>query len=173
MSSPLLGDPASMSALGATLRRTALALAADGERLTSGLEAAAPGWTGPRSVHLRRRAGTVATQTRSVAATLDQVGRSLQTAATELAEAVGHLRELEDAATALGLEVREGMVTRGWGITGVADAAAVHDEDRQRERLQERVHLAVTTLGRRRARLADELSRASDLLARSSADLRA
>ena len=77
------------------------------------------------------------------------------------------------AATALGLEVREGMVTRGWGITGVADAAAVHDEDRQRERLQERVHLAVTTLGRRRARLADELSRASDLLARSSADLRA
>lgn len=161
MSSPLLGDPASMSALGATLRRTALALAADGERLTSGLEAAAPGWTGPRSVHLRRRAGTVATQTRSVAATLDQVGRSLQTAATELAQVPD------------GLEVREGMVTRGWGITGVADPATVHDEDRQRERLQERVHLAVTTLGRRRARLADELSRASDLLARSSADLRA
>ena len=173
MSSPLLGDPASMSALGAALRRTALVLAADGERLAGGLEDAAPGWTGPRSVQLRRRAGTVATQTRSVASTLDQVGRSLQTAATELAEAVAHLRELEDAAAALGLEVREGMVTRGWGITGVADPAAVHDEDRQRERLQERVHLAVTTLGRRRARLAEELSRASDLLARSSADLRA
>ncbi len=173
MSSPLLGDPASMSALGASLRRTALTLLADGERVTAALEDAAAGWRGPRSVQMRRRAGTVATQTRSVATTLDDVGRSLQSAATDLAEAVSHLRELEDAASALGLEVREGTVTRGWGITGVADAATLHDEERQRERLQERVHQAVTTLGRRRARLAEDLARAADLLAQSSADLRA
>lgn len=172
MSSPLLGDPASMSALGASLRRTAVLLAADGERLTTNLDDATPGWTGPRGTALRRRTGTVATQTRSVASTLDDVGRSLQAAATDLAVAVGHLRELEDAARALGLEVREGTVTKGWGITGVADPTALHDEDRQRERLQERVHQAVTTLGRRRARLAEDLTRAAELLAQSSAELR-
>lgn len=172
MSSPLLGDPASISTLGASLRRTAVLLAADGERLTSDLDDATPGWGGPRSVALRRRAGTVATQTRSVASTLDDVGRALQTAATDLATAIGHLRELEDAAHALGLEVREGTVTRGWGITGVADPAALHDEDRQRVRLQERVHQAVTTLGRRRARLTEDLTRAAELLARSSGELR-
>lgn len=172
MSTPLLGDPASMSALGASLRRTAVLLAADGEQLTATLDDAAPGWSGPRSVALRRRTGTVATQTRSLASTLDDVGRSLQAAATDLAAAIGRLRELEDAARAVGLEVREGTVTRGWGITGVADPAALHDEDRHREQLQERVHQAVTTLGRRRARLVDDLTRAAELLAASSAELR-
>ncbi|MDN5727078.1 MAG: 50S ribosomal protein L10, partial [Propionibacteriales bacterium] len=56
-----------------------------------------------------------------LAAPLSQAARALgalQTAATDLAAAISHLRELEDAATALGLEVREGAVTAGWGITG-------------------------------------------------------
>lgn len=172
MSTTLLGDPASMSALGAALRRHAVQLAADGERLSSGLDAASPGWRGPRATGTRRRASTVAAQTRTIAASLDEVGRALQEAATDLAATIAHLRELEDAASALGLEVREGAVTKGWGITGVADAAAVHDEDRCRQRLQERVHQAVTTLGRRRAHLGEELARAADLLAQSSAELR-
>lgn len=172
MSSPLLGDPASMSALGASLRRTAVLLAADGERLAAGLDRAAPGWRGPRSVELRRRTGVTAAQTRAIASALDDAGRSLQTAATDLAAAIAHLRELEGAAAAMGLEVREGAVTKGWGITGVADADALQDEDRQRTRLQERVHQAVTTLGRRRARLTDDLTRAAELLAQASVELR-
>lgn len=172
MSTALLGDPASMSALGAALRRHAVQLAADGEGLAAALDDATPGWSGRRATEIRRRAGTASVQTRSIAGSLDEVGRALQAAATDLADAIGHLRELEDAATALGLEVREGAVTQRWGITGVAEAATVEDEDRRRRRLQERVHQAVTTLGRRRARLGDELVRASRLLAESSAALR-
>lgn len=172
MSTPLLGDPASMSALGATLRRTAVRLFADGEGLTADLEDASPGWRGPRAIELRRRTATAAEQTGAIAAALDDIGRALQAAATDLASAIAHLRELEDAATAVGLEVREGAVTRGWGITGIADAVVLHDEDRQRERLQERVHQAVTTLGRRRARLTGDLTHASELLTRASAHLR-
>lgn len=172
MSTALLGDPASMSAFGASLRRHAVQLAADGERLATGLDDASPGWRGPRATGTRRRATTVAVQTRAIAVSLDDVGRTLQSAATDLAAAIAHLRELEDAAAALGLDVREGAVTKGWGITGVADPAAVHDEDRRRRRLQERVHQAVTTLGRRRSRLAEELTRAAEILAASSAELR-
>lgn len=173
MSTPLLGDPASMSALGATLRRTAVRMAADGEQVAAHLEDASPGWRGPRALELRRRTETGAEQAAAIATALDDVGRALQTAATDLAAAISHLRELEDAATSLGLEVREGAVTKGWGITGIADAEALHDADRQRERLQERVHQAVTTLGRRRARLTDDLAHASELLVRASARLRA
>lgn len=173
MSTPLLGDPASMSALGATLRRTAVQLAADGERVTSGVEDASTGWRGPRAVGLRRRTSTAAAQTGVVAHALDDVGRSLQAAASDLATAIAHLRELEEAASAQGLELREGAVTKGWGITGVADATALHAEDRERQRLQERVHQAVTTLGRRRARLAEDLARASVVLRQASDELRA
>lgn len=172
MTTPLLGDPASMSALGASLRRTAVELAADGEALATATADAAPGWRGPRAISLRQRLDTTATQTSAIATALDDAGRSLQTAATDLASAIAHLRELEDVAAAIGLEVREGAVTKGWGITGVADAAAEQDEDRQRERLQERVHQAVTTLGRHRARLTGELTRATELLARATARLR-
>ena len=172
MSTPLLGDPASMSALGASLRRAAVVLSADGERLTTAVDDASPGWRGPRAVELRRRTTTTAEQTRAIAGALDDAGRALQVAATDLAAAIAHLRELEDTASALGLEVRDGTVTKGWGITGVADPEVLHDADRQQVRLQERVHRAVTTLGRRRARLAGELTRASSLLARASGELR-
>ncbi len=172
MTTALLGDPASMSALGARLRRTAAHLATDGEALSSALAEASPGWRGPRSVQLRRRTSTATEQVVAVAAALDEVGRSLQTAATELSTAIARLRELETAAAALGLEVREGAVTRGWGITGVADPAAQRDADEGRDRLQERVHQTVTTLGRHRARLAKDLDRAQELLARAADELR-
>lgn len=172
MTTPLLGDPASMSALGASLRRTAVRLGADGQALTTALADASPGWSGPRSVQVRRRAATVAEQTTAVADALDEVGRSLQSTATHLSAAIARLRELEDAAAAMGLEVREGAVTKGWGITGIADAVALRDEDERRARLQERIHQTVTVLGRHRARLASDLTRARDLMTRAGNDLR-
>lgn len=172
MTTPLLGDPASMSALGATLRRTAVHLTADAEDLAGALSDASAGWRGPRSVQLRRRASTAAEQTATTASALDEVGRSLQATATDLSTAIARLRELEDAAAAMGLQVREGAVTKGWGITGLADPAAVRDEDERRHRLQKQVHQTVTTLGRHRARLATDLTRAQDVLAGVSDELR-
>lgn len=172
MTSPLLGDPSSMSALASTLRRTAVQLAADGEDLATALADASPGWRGPRSVLLRQRLESAATQASAIASALDEAGRSLQTAATELASSIAHLRELEEAAREAGLEVRAGTVSRGWGITGVADPGSVQEAERRRERLQERLHQAATTLGRRRAALARDLTHATDLLSRSAGLLR-
>ncbi len=172
MTTPLLGDPASVSALAGALRRTAVQLAADGERLTGALDDVAPGWSGSRSVQVRRRADVTAVQAVRMAAALDEAGRALQTAATDLAASIAHLRALEEAADAAGLEMRDGTVTKGWGITGVADAGAVHDENHARERLQERVHSAVTTLGRQRSRSAADCAHATQLLREAATALR-
>lgn len=172
MTSALLGDPASISALGASLRRIAVRLTADTAGVESAATDAGEGWRGPRAVHLRRRVDTATEQSRVVASVLDATGRTLQTAATDLSEAISRLREIEDAAAALGLEVREGSVTRGWGITGVADPATERGEHEQRERLQERLHQTVTALGQQRGRLARELARAEEVLHGAGTELR-
>lgn len=169
MTTPLLGDPASLSALAGSLRRTAAQLAADADDLDSALADAARGCSSPRSMSLRRSVEAAASQTGRIAAALDEVGGSLQTAATDLAAAIAHLRELEEAARTAGLEVRDGSVTGGWGIAGLADAGAALDGDRLRERLQERIHGAVTTLGRQRARSTADCVRARRLLQEASA----
>ncbi|MGO4243628.1 WXG100 family type VII secretion target, partial [Janibacter sp. RAF20_2_2] len=78
MNHPLLGDPASVSALGATLRRTALELTAHADRVRATLDDASPGWTGPRAVATRQRVDRVAASAAASAATLDECARSLQ-----------------------------------------------------------------------------------------------
>lgn len=165
MSHPLLGDPASLSALAATLRRTAVVLRADGEGLDHAREDATPGWTGPASVATRRRVATLGAAATTTATALDDCGRGLQLAATELSASIARLRALEEEATAAGLQVRDGTVGRSWGITGVADPSHETDGDLLRERLQERVHQTVTTMGRHRTRLAADCERARALLA--------
>lgn len=172
MSHPLLGDPASLSALAATLRSRSVLLQADAERLRSTLTDAAPGWRGPTAIGHRRRAESLADATATTATAMDACGRALQSAATDLAAAVARLRALEDEAAAAGLEVRDGTVERGWGITGVADARSAGDAERLRASLQERVHQTVTTLGRQRTRLTSECARASELLRSASETLR-
>ena len=172
MTTPLLGDPASISALAATLRRTAVRVAADRERVGAARDDAAAGWSGVRSTHVRHRIDLAVSQAAVIAAALDEVGHGLHTAATELAATIADLRTLEDEAAAAGLEVRDGTVTKGWGITGVADSDAVEDSARLREHLQERLHTAVTALGRHRARSSAECVRAARLLNDAAAKLR-
>ena len=180
MTTPLLGDPASLSALAGALRRTAAQLAADAADLTAAL--AKPGWDapvsgspsapGPLSRPARRGIEAVAAQGERIAAALDDAGGSLQSAATDLAAAIAPLRELERAALAAGLAVRDGSVTGGWGITGPADPGSGQSGAQPRERLQERLHGAVTTLGRQRARSAADCVRAAHLLQEAAAALR-
>lgn len=170
--SVLLGDPASISALAATLRRTAVTLAADGERLHARLDDAATGWSGPRAVRTRARIDAVADAAGDTATTLDEAGRCLQAASAELAATIAELRRLEDEAAGSGLELRDGTVHPGWGISGVADPGSVRDGRRRREDLQAQVHAAASRLGRQRSRLTRDCERASTLLRRATASLR-
>lgn len=173
MTHPLLGDPASMSALASTLRRTAVRLRADVEDLERAAADAAPGWTGPTAVATRRRVDVLAGASAEVATALEDSGSRLQLAATELAASIARLRTLEEEARDAGLEVRDGTVGRPWGITGLADRRAEEDGDRMRQSLQERVHQTVTTMSRHRTRLSAECEQARHALTAASDALRA
>lgn len=173
MSHPLLGDPAALSALAATLRRTALQLSSDAETLREALEDCSPGWTGPAATSTRRRTAAVLATLEPVAAALDGCGRHLQQASTDLAAATADLRALEESAIAAGFEVRDGRLHQAWGITGVADRVAEADGDRRRDELQERLRQLLATMGRHRAALAAHCDEATRLLGRASSALRA
>lgn len=139
MSHRLIGDPASLSALGASLRRTALQVRTDAERMATALEDSVPGWTGPVAMTTRRRTVTVIDSLEAVAGALDSCARSLQRTATDLASSVADLRAIEEQAATAGFEVKEGRLVRAWGITGVADGGAEQDGDRVRQGLQDRL----------------------------------
>lgn len=172
MNHPLLGDPASISALAAALRRTSLTLRADTQHLDAALADAAPGWAGPGAARVRSRVHDLVSATEAVAAALDGCSHALQVAAADLATSLAELRRIEEEAAGAGLAVRDGTVERSWGITGLADAGTESDGDRLRRRLQERVHRTVTTMGRHRTRLVSECERSSRLLAGAAAALR-
>lgn len=170
--SPALGDPTSLSALAATLRRSSLALRADGERIRQALDDASPGWSGPTGTRTRRRIDLVTTSLEDVARALDDSAHALQTSATRLAEVIAGIRSVEEEAERYGLVVRDGTVERAWGITGVADPSGHVDAERARESLQESLLRLVTALGRHRSRLAADVELATHRLADTSALLR-
>ena len=144
------GDPASLSACAGTARSVAERLAdhATGVRTTSGLLGV--GWTGRTSASTRRRAADLAAATDTTAAQLDRVGRVLQDHATDLADLVARGRALTERARAAGLEVRDGSVEIGWGVTGAADADADRARAATRSALQAELDLVLAQHRRRR-----------------------
>lgn len=172
MSHPL-GDPASLSSLAAQLRGCALLLRADAERVGLSLEDATPGWSGPSALAARRRSATVVASLSTVAESLEESARSLQRSATDLAETIARLRSVEQEAQVHGFEVRDGIVQRVWGITGVADADAEAGGEITRATLQERVHHLAAAAGRHRAALRSDAQRSARTLTEVSAALRA
>ena len=108
------------------------------------------GWAGRTSAATRRRAADLAAATEAAAAQLDRVGRVLQDHATDLADLVARARALEERARAAGLEVRDGRVEIGWGVTGAADAEADRARAATRAALQAELDLVLAQHRRRR-----------------------
>jgi hypothetical protein len=143
------GDPASLSACGRTSRAVAerLAARATGVRTASGL--LGEGWTGRTSAGVRRRAAGLAEAVDATAGELDAVGRVLQDHATDLADLVARARLVEARAAAAGLEVRDGRVEIGWGVTGTADVGADRTRQEARDSLQADLDLVLAQHRRR------------------------
>lgn len=148
----LHGDPASISALAATMRTASLRLAAEAERVGRALDDAEPGWTGRAALEQRRRSRAAAQTLARAAETLRQSAQTLQEGATELAEPLAELQRIEERAAEHGLAVRDGMVSTTWGITGVVADDAPSGEA-VRAQLEQRLHAAASALGRTRARV--------------------
>ena len=144
------GDPASLSACGAVARSVAEQLGgrATGVRTASGL--LGEGWTGRTSAATRRRAAALADATDACGAQLDTLGRVLQDHATDLADLVARARSVEERARAADLDVRDGRVVVGWGVTGTADARSDLARDEVREELQAELDLVLAQHRRRR-----------------------
>lgn len=124
---PVLGDPASVAALGLALRQACAQL---GRALEAVDVAAVPS---------RRHAARVrALRTRAapLTASMDRVGAGLAEHASELADAVALARGLVERAEAAGLRIDGPAVGLGRGVHGVADAAAEIARDETRRSVQ-------------------------------------
>ena len=144
------GDPASLSACAGTARSVAERLGGRATGVRTASEGLGEGWSGRTSAAVRRRGADLAAAADATAAQLDRVGRVLQDHATDLADLVARGRGVEERARAAGLEVRDGRVEIGWGVTGTADAVADRAREATREALQAELDLVLAQHQRRR-----------------------
>lgn len=144
------GDAASLSACGRTVRSVSERLAGHATGVRSASGALGEGWTGRTSAATRHRAADLAASTDATAAQLDRVGRVLQDHATDLADLVARGRILEERARTAGLEVRDGRVEIGWGVTGAADVEADRARTAAQVALQAELDLVLAQHVRRR-----------------------
>lgn len=169
------GDPASCSHLGGSLRRLAAELRVTGRRCHDVFDSA---FEEPSSRHdpvlrtARRRVEVLDAATAAAARELDTVGAALQSHASELAEAFAAAREVVSRAERAGLQVRGSVVTPAWGVSGVADHAALATQQATRSTLQSELDQVLALLASRRQRLGGTLRSSTEVLARHAAAVR-
>ena len=166
------GDPASLSACGRTVREVARRLEDDATGVRTAYREVGEEWTGRTSAAARRAGADLADAASAAGADLDRVGRVLQDQATDLADLVARARVLEERAAAAGLEVRDGRVVQGWGVTGAADPDAHRERERTRVALQADLDLVLAQHRRRRDWVLEVLRDSTTLLAEVSRRLR-
>jgi hypothetical protein len=172
VTSPLGGDPATCSSAGGSLVRAAARLDRDAGTLRSVVRDLGAHWSGRASVRARRRVDRLAESLDDVAVVLGRIGRAMQEHASDLADALGGVRDVEVEASAVGLVVADGRVIVPWGVTGEADAVGEARREQDRARLQQSLDLALLQVDRRRRRLAAAAEASRRHLAEVSAELR-
>jgi type II secretory pathway component HofQ len=166
------GDPASLSACAATVRRVADGLAEHGDSLGAAVAELADGWGGREASRTRRRGDVVAAAAGTTAGALDQVSVVLQDHATDLADLLARARSLEGRAAAAGLELRDGRVVPTLGVAGEADAGEVREREAVAAAVQEEVDAVAARHARRRDWVLGVLRESTDELAAVSHALR-
>ena len=144
------GDPASLSACAGTARSVAERLGGCATGVRTASTRLGEGWPGRTSAVARHRGADLAAAAEGAGAQLDRVGRVLQDHATDLADLVARGRALEERARAAGLEVRDGRVEIGWGVTGTADVGADRARETTRTAVQAELDLVLAQHRRRR-----------------------
>ncbi|MDQ2782197.1 hypothetical protein [Lapillicoccus sp.] len=149
----VVGDPASCSELGGSLRSHAAQLLPQRQELAERLQGSAggrlePALTGPAQAYLALLDTTIDR--------LDEAGACLQRYAQDLAEVVEAVRRLEDAARAAGLELDGLRVVEPWGVLSTE--------------LAERRHRVLPELQQWADRLASQLGRARGVLQHAMRD---
>lgn len=146
---PVLGDPASVSALAAVLRRAA----GDVERALVG---ATQDGTDSRRHAARLRA--LRGRGEAVTTSMERAGHLLAEHAADLADALGLARRIVERADSLGLRVDGTDVTRARGVRGLADAATEETRTVALARLQHVLDTVLLDLDTRRRELRSDLA---------------
>lgn len=155
---PVLGDPASLAALGSALRRAATDLEDALGRLSA------------QDVTSRRHATRIKALHRDAAAVigaLQRTGPRLTEHASELADAIGLARRLSDRAESFGLQVDGPVVAASRGVRGVADAQTEQSRTEALGRLQRVLEAILLDLDTARRRLREDLDGERGRLQRS------
>jgi hypothetical protein len=129
-------------------------------------------WSGRAATAAHRRQDELSSTALAVADELDRIGSLLQDHAADLAEAVQTARHVEDRATAAGLRLGDGVLTPFWGVTGVADQAAVQAQEDVRASLQAELAATLVQISRRRSRLAALAEASGERIRQQTAALR-
>ena len=146
---PVLGDPASLSALALALRHGAAQI----EQAVVDLD--------PSSVASRRHATRVRAVAREASALTGSMSRSanlLADHAGELADAVGLAARVVDRARSAGLVVDGPTIHPASGVRGVVDAEAESSRAETMRRLQQVLSAILLDLDTARRRLRDDLA---------------
>lgn len=151
--SGLLGDPASVAALVADLRRHAAALESGAAAVARSKADAEEGWVGPVALGHRRRLDGCGSAVHRGAGQMTELAEALDRYGEALAEARAELARVSDEAQAAGLEVRDGQVLPAWGVRGEARPGADETTAAVQERLARRLARTTTLLERRRLAL--------------------
>lgn len=154
VSGSLLGDPASVAALAGVLRRRSAELSSATADLEGAHAEARDGWVGPTAVRHRRRIDQGVATTRVCTAQMLTLADALEAFGTALAETRQVVREVQEQAEAVGLDLVDGAIVPRWGIRGEAAARESQVQEETSERLARRLARATTLLERRRTNLA-------------------
>lgn len=158
---PVLGDAASIAALGAVLRRAAADVGAAVRSVIQGLDDPdpAPGSGARLNRQQRARVRDLHRRSTAVTASLDRVGQRLIDHAGDLAEAVGLAQRIIERSTAAGLSVDGPRIERVGGVHGIADPAGEAARDDALARLQRVLDTVLLDLDTRRRSLREDLAK--------------
>jgi hypothetical protein len=177
--STVVGDPASCSRLGGTLRQLATRLRTSGRAVHEAFDGHDGFGTGDHAlaravpVRDRRRIDRLDAATAAAAREVDRVGSALQAHAADLAEAVADSRRIVLRAEQAGLRVSPtGEVATAWGVSGVADEEADAQQREVLDRTQRELDGVAGLVAQRRHRLAVALRESQDVLATHAEALR-
>ena len=158
---PVLGDPASLAALGSALQRAA----ADLGELLEELGSSGPARGTSSRLHTGRLR-ELRSRGETVAAAMEVAGRRVNDHASELADALALARRITERARSGGLLVDGGTVATPAGVRGVADAAAERGRTEAAARLQRVLDTVLLDLDSARGVLRRDLEEARARCAR-------
>ena len=159
---PVLGDPASLAALGSALQRAAAEL-----RIILGELDADGADTPPTTRRLHRtRLRELHNRGGHVVEAMELAGRRVTEHASELADAVAMARRIGERAEEIGLVLDGGTLTRPAGVHGLADADAERTRAETAARLQRVLDTVLLDLDSARRALRRDLQGARTRCAR-------